>query len=109
VNISNEASKGGVPVHEALALAQAVATLTGSADAPGLRLRGLMAIPAPGADAAVYAQMTELMNELRAAGLAVDTLSMGMSDDLELAIAHGATYVRDGTALFGQRPMVTHE
>ncbi|AOY92789.1 YggS family pyridoxal phosphate enzyme [Cupriavidus sp. USMAA2-4] len=102
VNISDEASKSGVAPEQALALAQAVAAL------PGLRLRGLMAIPEPVADAAAqrlpFAALRELLGSLRAAGLDLDTLSMGMSGDMEAAIAEGATLVRIGTAIFGSRP-----
>ena len=87
---------------QALALAQAVAAL------PGLRLRGLMAIPEPAADAAAqrlpFAALRALLGSLREAGLDVDTLSMGMSGDMEAAIAEGATLVRIGTAIFGSRP-----
>jgi len=72
-----------------------------------LRLRGLMAIPAPAADVAAqrpaFARMRILQEQLTATGLALDTLSIGMSDDLEAAIAEGATLVRVGTALFGPR------
>ena len=101
VNVDGGANKSGVTPSELLPLAQQVATL------PGLRLRGLMAIPEPAATyAAQFAvhQLTHgLFNELRAAGLPLDTLSMGMSGDLEAAIAAGATMVRIGTALFGAR------
>ncbi|MFN7834545.1 MAG: YggS family pyridoxal phosphate-dependent enzyme [Burkholderiaceae bacterium] len=97
VNISAEPSKAGVATEETVGLAKAVAAL------PGLRLRGLMAIPAPGSDAVPYLRMAGLMADLGAAGLHVDTLSLGMSHDLETAIAHGATCVRVGTALFGER------
>jgi PLP dependent protein len=102
VNISGEASKSGVPPQAAAALCRAVAAL------PGLRLRGLMAIPAPGAGAAAaarapYRQLRELFDALRRDGLALDTLSAGMSDDLEAAIAEGSTMVRVGTAIFGAR------
>jgi pyridoxal phosphate enzyme (YggS family) len=101
VNISGEASKAGVTPDSAGDLAHAVAEL------PRLRLRGLMAIPAPASDfmaqRAPYARLRELHDALRAGGLPVDTLSMGMSDDLEAAIAEGATLVRVGTALFGPR------
>jgi uncharacterized pyridoxal phosphate-containing UPF0001 family protein len=82
-------------------LARAVAVL------PRLRLRGLMAIPAPASDPIVqrrpFAQMRSLLERLRDQGLALDTLSMGMSDDLEAAIAEGATMVRVGSAIFGAR------
>ena len=101
VNISGEATKSGVPPEEVAALASAIAAL------PRLRLRGLMAIPEPEADPArrrvPFARMRALFDALRARGLALDTLSMGMSDDLEAAIAEGATMVRIGSALFGRR------
>jgi pyridoxal phosphate enzyme (YggS family) len=101
VNISGEASKSGVAPDELLDLARAVAAL------PHLRLRGLMAIPAPCNDPAQvrapFARLAALADTLRAAGLPVDTLSMGMSDDLDAAIAEGATLVRVGTAIFGAR------
>ncbi len=101
VNISGEATKSGVPEQEAAALATAVAAL------PRLRLRGLMAIPAPasGLDAqrAPLAALRRLFDTLRSSlqDPTFDTLSMGMSDDLEAAILEGATMVRIGTALFG--------
>jgi len=102
VNVSGEGSKGGVAPAHAAALAVAVADLA------NLRVRGIMGIPAPTADAAVVrAQFRELarcFEACREAGLAVDTLSMGMSADLELAIAEGSTQVRVGTAIFGARP-----
>ncbi|WP_263261356.1 YggS family pyridoxal phosphate-dependent enzyme [Pseudomonas sp. RIT-PI-S] len=98
VNISGEASKAGCAPADLPALAKAVAAL------PGLRLRGLMAIPQPSTDVAeqnaVFAQVNALRDSL---DLDLDTLSMGMSDDLEAAIAQGATWVRIGTALFGAR------
>ena len=101
VNISSEATKSGVPATEVPALAGAVAQL------PRLRLRGLMAIPAPEPDPQVQrrplARMRELFQSLQRGGLAIDTLSMGMSDDLEAAILEGATLVRIGTAIFGRR------
>jgi hypothetical protein len=101
VNISQEPGKRGVAPEAVLPLARAVA------DMPGLRLRGLMAIPAPvmdfDAQRAAFGQMRRLFESLRAAGLALDTLSMGMSADLEAAIAEGATLVRVGTAIFGER------
>ena len=101
VNVSGEASKGGVAPAELSALAVAVAAL------PGLQLRGLMAIPAPtsevAAQRAAFRQVRELYDALRARDLALDTLSMGMSGDLEAAILEGATIVRIGTALFGER------
>jgi pyridoxal phosphate enzyme (YggS family) len=95
VNVSAEASKSGVRVEEVTALASAVSAL------PRLRLRGLMAIPAPGAHAA-FTTMKELYDAL-AARLGFDTLSMGMTDDMEEAIARGSTMVRIGTAIFGPR------
>jgi pyridoxal phosphate enzyme (YggS family) len=102
VNVSGEGSKSGVAPGEASALARAVAAL------PQLRLRGLMAIPEPEDDRQrqrlPLAAMTRLFGSLRAEGFADwDTLSMGMSADLEAAIAEGATMVRIGTALFGAR------
>ncbi|KAA3649173.1 MAG: YggS family pyridoxal phosphate-dependent enzyme [Proteobacteria bacterium] len=101
VNVSGEASKSGVAPEALPALAQAVSAL------PGLRLRGLMAIPEPTDDAALlrcrFAGLREQRDALNAAGLALDTLSMGMSHDLEAAIAEGATIVRIGTAIFGAR------
>ncbi len=104
VNIDGGASKSGVAPGETLALAQAMAAL------PGLRLRGLMTIPDPAPDAAsllaVHRKARALFDELRAAGLAVDTLSMGMTADLEPAIAAGSTMVRVGTAIFGGRTPV---
>jgi len=101
VNISGEATKGGVAPAQALALAREVAQV------PGLRLRGLMGMARPTADfagqRAEFALLRRTFEELRAAGLALDTLSMGMSDDFEAAIAEGATMVRIGTAIFGAR------
>ena len=102
VNVSGEASKSGVAPDDALALAQAVAVL------PRLALRGIMGIPAPTTDDAVaraqFRVLRECFERCRDAGLDVDTLSMGMSADLELAIAEGSTQVRVGTAIFGGRP-----
>jgi pyridoxal phosphate enzyme (YggS family) len=101
VNISGEASKSGVAPEEALALAQAVVAL------PRLRLRGLMAIPEPAATLAAqrlpFRQLRELSDSLQRQGLALDTLSMGMSADMAAAIAEGATIVRVGSAIFGHR------
>lgn len=101
VNISGEATKSGTPPAEAVALARAVAPL------PRLRLRGFMGIAEPTPDAAKqrsqYRILRECFEAARAAGLAVDTLSMGMTADLEAAIAEGATEVRVGTAIFGVR------
>jgi pyridoxal phosphate enzyme (YggS family) len=102
INVSGEASKSGVPPVEAPALAHAVARL------PGLRLRGLMTIPEPTTDSALARRRFETVRDLEAQlardGLPLDTLSMGMSDDLEAAIAAGATMVRVGSAIFGPRP-----
>lgn len=101
VNISGEASKSGVAPAELPALARAVAAL------PQLRLRGLMAIPEAQTDAAKqhlpFAQLRLLYEQLQQDGLPLDTLSMGMSGDLAAAIAEGATIVRIGSAIFGQR------
>lgn len=101
VNLSHEASKGGVGPQDVAPLAEAVTRL------PGLRLRGLMTMPDPGApletQRAVFAQLRGLLQRLQAMGLDVDTLSMGMSGDLETAIAEGATIVRVGTDIFGTR------
>jgi pyridoxal phosphate enzyme (YggS family) len=101
VNVSGEATKSGVAPAEAPALARAVAAL------PRLRLRGLMAIPEPTDDVALQRRRFEALRELKdrmvVDGLALDTLSMGMSDDLEAAIAAGATMVRVGSAIFGAR------
>ena len=101
VNVSGEASKSGCAPDEALALCQAVAAL------PNLRLRGLMAIPEPTEDPqaqrAAFRRLREIYEAVRAAGLPLDTLSMGMSHDLEAAVAEGATIVRVGTAIFGER------
>jgi pyridoxal phosphate enzyme (YggS family) len=98
VNVSGEASKSGCTPEELPALAQAIVQL------PRLQLRGLMAIPEPtddrAAQEAAFAQVRQLQASL---GLELDTLSMGMSHDLEAAIAQGATWVRIGTALFGAR------
>lgn len=101
VNIGAEHGKSGVAAGEALALARAVAEL------PRLKLRGLMAIPPVSLDYAqqrrYFAQLRQLKDALVSAGVALDTLSMGMSDDFEAAIAEGATLVRVGTAIFGPR------
>jgi pyridoxal phosphate enzyme (YggS family) len=101
VNVSAEASKAGVEPSQAAALAQAVAAL------PRLRLRGLMSIPEPveglAAQRAPHRRLRELFNALQSPGLAMDTLSMGMSADLEAAIAEGSTMVRVGSAIFGTR------
>jgi hypothetical protein len=101
VNVSGEESKSGIAPNAVLELAQAVAQL------PQIKLRGLMAIPAPvegmEAQRKPFAQLRELMQQLNAQGLALDTLSMGMSHDLEAAVLEGATIVRVGSAIFGQR------
>jgi hypothetical protein len=101
INVSGEASKSGVAPDELPALAEAVRKL------PRLQLRGLMAIPAPTPDAAAqrvaFRRVREQFDALRARGYVLDTLSMGMSADLEAAILEGSTIVRIGTALFGER------
>jgi pyridoxal phosphate enzyme (YggS family) len=101
VNISAEASKSGLLPAELPAVAATVAQL------PRLRLRGLMAIPAPATDFEQQRKplraLRQLQQQLQRNGLELDTLSMGMSDDLEAAIAEGATWVRIGTAIFGPR------
>ncbi|MFT4046450.1 MAG: YggS family pyridoxal phosphate-dependent enzyme [Solimonas sp.] len=106
VNISGEASKSGCAPDEALPLCRAVAAL------PNLKLRGLMAIPAPLADGAnaraPFRALRELFEALRRDGFELDTLSAGMSDDLEAAIAEGSTLVRIGSAIFGAR-ITNHE
>jgi len=102
VSLADEPGKGGVTPAELPALAAAVAVL------PRLQLRGLMCIPPPAADAVAqrqpFRQLRELLVALQAAGHPLDTLSMGMSDDLEAAVLEGATIVRVGTAIFGHRP-----
>jgi pyridoxal phosphate enzyme (YggS family) len=101
VNISGEASKSGVLPAELPELARQVALL------PNLKLRGLMAIPEPEPDSAkqgaAFARLRALYDALRADGLELDTLSMGMSADMVAAIAEGATIVRVGSAIFGER------
>ncbi len=101
VNVSGEATKSGVAPQEVAALAHTINIL------PRLKLRGLMAIPEPTEDTALqrrrFALLRELKDTLVREGLALDTLSMGMSADLEAAIAEGATMVRVGTAIFGER------
>ncbi len=101
VNISEETSKSGVHPHELPELARAVARL------PRLQLRGLMAIPAPAssfeAQRRQFRNLRLALESLNTEGMSLDTLSMGMSDDLEAAIAEGATIVRIGSALFGPR------
>jgi pyridoxal phosphate enzyme (YggS family) len=102
VNISGEASKSGLPPQDVAQVATAVAAL------PRLRLRGLMSIPEPAqgllAQQASHRALRLLLQDLNQHGLALDTLSMGMSDDLEAAVAEGSTMVRVGTAIFGARP-----
>ena len=104
VNISGEASKSGLLPGEVVAVAQAVAALP----AARVRLRGLMAIPEPVGDLEAqrrpHRALHELLAVLNDGGLALDTLSMGMSADLEAAVDAGATMVRVGTAIFGARP-----
>jgi len=101
VNISGEASKSGVASAEVALLAEQVSHLS------NVRLRGLMTVPRPTDDQeaqrAAFRSMRELLGSLRARGIALDTLSMGMSDDLEAAIQEGATIIRVGRAIFGER------
>ncbi len=101
VNISNEDSKSGVPEEDVASLAQQIAYL------PRLKLRGLMTIPAPAPEfaqqRAPFRRLRELYEDLYRNGFALDTLSMGMSNDIEAAIAEGSTLVRVGTAIFGER------
>ncbi|MBK1672100.1 YggS family pyridoxal phosphate-dependent enzyme [Ectothiorhodospira shaposhnikovii] len=101
VNVSGEATKSGIDMEALPALAETVAAL------PRLRLRGLMAIPAPSDDfdtqRRAFARLRQAREDLIRRGHTLDTLSMGMSDDLEAAIAEGATLVRVGTAIFGGR------
>ena len=104
VNISGEASKSGLVPADVQDLAHAVAAL------PRLRLRGLMAIPEPAPDLPAQREphraLAQLLSLLQGQGLALDTLSMGMSADMEAAILEGATLVRVGSAIFGQRSAV---
>ncbi|TYK66370.1 YggS family pyridoxal phosphate-dependent enzyme [Colwellia echini] len=97
VNISNESSKSGVAINEVFALAEIVN------NCDKLTLRGLMAVPEKSAENACYEQMQNLFEQLKKSYPSVDTLSLGMSNDLEQAIAHGSTMVRIGTAIFGER------
>ncbi|WP_420476793.1 YggS family pyridoxal phosphate-dependent enzyme [Noviherbaspirillum sp. ST9] len=101
VNISGEDTKSGVAPQDVAAVAKAIARL------PNLKLRGLMAIPEPADDVeqqrAPFRKLRQLFEQLNEEGLALDTLSMGMSADMDAAIAEGATIVRVGTAIFGQR------
>ena len=105
INVDAGANKSGVAVSEARDLVQAVAAL------PRLRVRGLMCIPEPAPDfiaaCALYARATALFDTLNSAGMPLDTLSMGMSGDLEAAIASGSTMVRVGSAIFGQRGLTS--
>ena len=102
VNVDAGANKSGVSPDELPALAHAVASL------PGLRLRGLMGIPEPSPDVdtqrALFGRIRTLFDALNAQGLGLDTLSLGMSDDLDAAVAAGSTMVRVGRAVFGGRP-----
>lgn len=101
VNVSGEATKSGLEPDALLELARVVNTL------PNIRLRGLMAIPEPTEDVeqqrAAFAKLRLMQNDLQAVGIQTDTLSMGMSADMDAAIAEGATIVRIGTAIFGGR------
>ena len=101
INISGEASKSGLELEAVQGLAQQILQL------PRLRLRGLMTLPAPELgfeqQRAAFARVRKLLEELKAQGLELDTLSMGMTGDMEAAIAEGATIVRIGTAIFGAR------
>lgn len=107
VNVSGETSKNGCALAEAPALAHAIAAL------PNMRLRGLMTIPEPTDDSSLqrrrFALLRQLLTQLNTEGLALDTLSMGMSHDLEAAILEGATLVRVGTAIFGTRHHARHQ
>lgn len=101
INISDEASKSGIQPEEMWGLAQQISAL------PNLRLRGLMAIPKPNTDIkqqkVAFRKMQQLFDDLQAEFKDVDTLSMGMSDDMQSAIECGSTMVRIGTAIFGTR------
>lgn len=103
VNVSGEASKNGVSPDEVSGLAKAISSL------PNLKLRGLMAVPEPSADVRLqrsrFSMLRRIFEELKRNRLDLDTLSMGMSDDMESAIAEGATLVRIGTAIFGRREL----
>jgi PLP dependent protein len=99
VNVSGEASKSGLAPEDVAGLAAAISSL------PNLKLRGLMAIPEPGAARARFRDVKSLFEKLKA-GLNLDTVSMGMSDDLDAAIAEGSTMVRIGTAIFGARQTI---
>ena len=101
VNVSGESSKSGVAPEQVAGLAEAISFL------PNLKLRGLMAIPEPGGDVQTqrlrFSGLRKLLEQLQNRHATLDTLSMGMSDDMEAAIAEGATLVRIGTAIFGTR------
>ena len=101
VNIDHEASKAGIDLNELPELAKAIHQL------PGIRLRGLMTIPAPreslAEQRAAFARLAAAMSSLQQQGIACDTLSMGMTQDMAAAIAEGSTLVRIGTAIFGER------
>jgi len=101
INLDHETSKAGIDLSELNDLAMPIAAL------PGIRLRGLMAIPAPRADYSgqceAFARLAEALESLRQQGLDCDTLSMGMTQDMDAAIAQGSTLVRIGTAIFGER------
>jgi pyridoxal phosphate enzyme (YggS family) len=101
VNASGEATKSGAAFAEVETLANAIASM------PRLKLRGVMAIPEPGAPRERYREVNSLYERMKEP-FALDTLSMGMSDDLEIAIEEGATMVRIGTAIFGQRRKEKH-
>ena len=106
VNTSGESTKSGLAAEEVRSVAKSIAAL------PRLTLRGLMAIPEPAdtldAQRAPHRALRELFEQLRADGHAIDTLSMGMSSDLEAAVLEGATIVRVGTAIFGMRDYAAH-
>ena len=101
VNVSGESSKSGVAPEQVAGLAKAISSL------PNLKLRGLMAIPEPGGDVQTqrlrFSGLRKLLEQLQNRHFTLDTLSMGMSEDMEAAIAEGATLVRIGTAIFGTR------
>lgn len=107
VNVSGEQSKSGCAPEEAIDLALAIAQL------PNLKLRGLMTIPEPSDDPGLlrrrFATARALLTRINQHGLTLDTLSMGMSADLDSAIAEGATLVRVGSAIFGSRPQAAHD
>jgi len=102
LNVSKEPTKSGVEPSAALSLAGTIARL------PGLKLRGVMAIPEPGAGQERYREVRDAFDSLKGR-FDIDTLSMGMSDDMELAISEGATLVRIGTAIFGKRSVAARK